>query len=193
MVNLTFPIAATVAAMIASLASTASSVVTHFAVQQAGCLRMYERFHLQSVSHGTYLVMEQATTNLMTGPGPLGEPPLVMCATASATIPCSANPPSICVPRISGSFIRVEFPNGSFGFLWGASDRPTIQVLPSPVQPTMFIVASNTSGGQTRMASVVSQFKMFQAGSYASGAPKPIVVEPQANVTSQLFNIVKLP
>ena len=152
---------------------------------------MYERFHLKSVSHGTYLVKERDTANLMTGPGPGHEPPLVMCAAVSTSIPCST-PSKICVPNTSGSIIRVEFPNGSFGFLWGTTGRPTIQVLRSPAQPSWFVVASNLSG-QTRMISMASQNWMFQAGSTPSGVLQPIFVVPPANVSSQIFNIVKLP
>ncbi|KAK3821517.1 MAG: hypothetical protein J3Q66DRAFT_386343 [Benniella sp.] len=188
MVSLTFPIAAMVA-IIASLASTSSAGPSE-------CLRMYERFHLQSVSHGTYLVMDQATTNLMTGPGPLEELPLVMCVTISTASPCSDNPPSSCVPFNTGGLVfRVEFPEGGgFGFLMTAPGRRTIQVLPPPVRPLPFaLIGDSRGGGPVWIASIVPGYKVFQAGSDESGAPTPIVLQPRANIDSQRFNIVKLP
>ncbi|KAK3821520.1 MAG: hypothetical protein J3Q66DRAFT_333501 [Benniella sp.] len=183
MVKLTCLISATVAMV----------VPLSVAAQQAQCLRLNERFQLQSVSHRTFLVKEQTSVNLMSGPGPLHEPPLVMCATMNPAIPCSANPQPTCIVPQMRLFIRVEFPNGSFGFLWGALGLRTIRVLPSSaVQASQFTLMWNQSYNQTRIQSVASNGMMLQAGSNPDGTLKPILVEPPAFSPPQLFNIVKI-
>ncbi|KAK3821518.1 MAG: hypothetical protein J3Q66DRAFT_333500 [Benniella sp.] len=180
MVKLTCLIAATVAMV----------VPLSVAAQEAGCLRMNERFSLKSDSEDTFVVMDSSGF-LMSGPGPLREPPLVMCATEDMSIACSDDlRESICLSTSESlTYIRVEFPTGAFGFLSKAFTLPMIQVTSGTNGVSHFVVLANQFGNQTRIA--YSNGMHLQAGSNPDGTPKFILLESSFHISRQLFNIIK--